>query len=67
MERLTRAAKTFLTGAFKAWIERIQSHVTIRGSFDDAQRRRLGQVAQRCPVHKTLANGVHMVDSVAFE
>ena len=49
------------------WIERIQSHVTISGSFDDAQRKRLTQVAQRCPVHKTLANGVHMVDSVAFE
>ena len=49
------------------WIERIQSHVTIRGSFDDAQRKRLVQVAQRCPVHKTLANGVHTVDSVAFE
>ena len=49
------------------WIERIQSHVTIRGSFDDAQRNRLTQVAQRCPVHKTLANGVHLVDSVAFD
>ena len=48
------------------WIERIQSDVTIRGSFDDAQRKRLAQVAQRCPVHKTLANGVHFVDSVDF-
>ena len=54
-------------GRADGWIERIQSHVTIRGSFDDAQRKRLGQVAQRCPVHKTLANGVHMADSVAFE
>ncbi len=25
------------------------------------------QVAARCPVHKTLENGVHIVDSVAFE
>lgn len=49
------------------WVERIQSKVTLRGSFDDAQRARLTQVAQRCPVHKTLANGVHFVDSVAFE
>ncbi len=48
------------------WIERIQSDVTIRGSFDEAQRKRLAQVAQRCPVHKTLANGVHFADSVAF-
>jgi putative redox protein len=49
------------------WIERITSQVTIRGTFDDAQRKRLTQVAQRCPVHKTLANGVHLVDSVVFD
>ena len=49
------------------WIDRIQSHVTIHGSFDEAQRARLTQVAQRCPVHKTLANGVQMVDTVAFK
>jgi len=48
------------------WIDRIQSDVTIRGQFDDAQRKRLAQVAQRCPVHKTLANGVHFEDRVAF-
>ena len=48
------------------WIERVQSQVTIRGTFDDAQRKRLAQVAERCPVHKTLANGVEIVDSVSF-
>lgn len=47
-------------------IERIQSSVTVHGTFDDAQRKRLTQVAQRCPVHKTLANGVHFTDTVAF-
>ena len=49
------------------WIERIQSRVVMSGKFDDAQRARLAQVAQRCPVHKTLANGVHISDSVSFE
>ena len=49
------------------WIDRIQTQVTIHGSFDDAQRTRLAQVAQRCPVHKTLANGVEIIDSVTFE
>ena len=49
------------------WIERIQSRVTLHGTFDEPQRKRLSQVAARCPVHKTLANGVHIVDSVAFE
>ncbi len=48
------------------WIDRIQTQVTIRGTFDEAQRTRLEQVAQRCPVHKTLANGVEIFDSVAF-
>ncbi|MFQ5937914.1 MAG: hypothetical protein ACE5LB_16050 [Acidiferrobacterales bacterium] len=32
----------------------------------DAQRKRLTQIVERCPVHKTLANGVNMVDSVQF-
>ncbi len=49
------------------WIDRIQTHVTIRGSFDEPQRNRLTQVAQRCPVHKTLANGVQIFDTVTFE
>lgn len=48
-------------------IERIQTRVVIRGEFDDAQRARLAQVAQRCPVHKTLTNGTHISDSVSFE
>lgn len=48
------------------WIERVQSRVTISGSFDEAQRKRLAQVAERCPVHKTLANGVEIFDSVSF-
>jgi putative redox protein len=47
-------------------IERISSSVTIHGSFDEAQRTRLTQVAQRCPVHKTLERGVSLVDSVTF-
>ena len=48
------------------WIERIQTSVKIHGAFDDAQKKRLEQVAMRCPVHKTLANGVNIVDSVSF-
>lgn len=47
-------------------LERIQSEVTVYGTFDDAQRRRLAQVAARCPVHKTLAAGVHFSDEIAF-
>ncbi len=50
----------------EGFIERIRTKVTLHGNFDDAQRKRLTQVAQRCPVHKTLANGVHISDSVGF-
>ncbi len=49
------------------WIDRIQTQVTIQGAFDDAQRSRLAQVAKRCPVHKTLVNGIEIFDSVSFE
>ncbi len=51
---------------FDGWIDRIQTQVTIHGRFTEAQRSRLAQVAERCPVHKTLTNGVHIVDTVQF-
>ena len=47
-------------------IERVQSQITIHGELTAAQRARLTQVAQRCPVHKTLANGVQIADTVSF-
>ena len=50
----------------KGLIEHITSNVHIEGDFDDAQRKRLAQVAQRCPVHKTLANGVQFEDHASF-
>ncbi len=50
----------------EGWIDRIQTRVTLHGEFDDAQRTRLEQVAKRCPVHKTLAHGVKIVDHVTF-
>ena len=48
------------------WIDRIQTRVTVHGEFTASQRKRLAQVASRCPVHKTLPNGVHVVDTVDF-
>ncbi|MFU8840619.1 MAG: OsmC family protein [Nitriliruptoraceae bacterium] len=50
----------------RGYIDRIVSHVTIRGDLDEAQRTRLAQVAASCPVHKTLDKGVHLVDNVSF-
>lgn len=50
----------------KGFIDRITSHVRIAGAFDEAQRKRLAQVAERCPVHKTLAGGIRMIDEMEF-
>lgn len=48
-------------------IDRIRSRITITGDFDDEQRRRLAQIAVRCPVHKTLAQGVVFDDTVTID
>ncbi len=50
----------------KGFIEKITSNVHIEGDFDEAQRKRLAQIAQRCPVHKTLAHGVEFEDNASF-
>ena len=50
----------------KGFIERITSKVHIEGNFDDTQRKRLAQIAERCPVHKTLAHGVEFDDKATF-
>ena len=50
----------------KGYIQRITSNVRIDGDFDDAQKRRLAQIVERCPVHKTLAAGVRISDSTSF-
>jgi putative redox protein len=47
-------------------VEVIRSRVTLYGIFDDAQRLRLTQVAQRCPMHRSLTRGLLMQDAVDF-
>lgn len=50
----------------KGFIEKITSNVHIEGDFDTAQKKRLAQIAQRCPVHKTLAHGIKFEDNASF-
>ncbi len=45
-------------------IDRITSRIFIDGDFDEATRNRLIQIAQRCPVHKTLEAGIHFEETV---
>jgi putative redox protein len=47
-------------------IDHVASRVRIAGDFTDAQRKRLAEIAGRCPVHKTLERGIHIVDGVDF-
>lgn len=47
-------------------VEQIEVDVALYGEFDDAQRARLTQVAERCPVHRTLMNGLSFENRVAF-
>jgi putative redox protein len=47
-------------------IEKVKSNVHIEGDFDDAQKKRLAQIVTRCPVHKTLENGVSLDDNTTF-
>lgn len=45
-------------------IDRVSSRIFIDGDFDEKTRARLYEVAQRCPVHKTLARGVVFDETV---
>lgn len=44
------------------YLDRVRSRIFIDGSFDDAQRKRLREIAVRCPVHKTLDRGITFGD-----
>ncbi len=45
-------------------VDRVTSQIFIDGAFDDATRARLEQIAQRCPVHKTLEKGIVFDETV---
>lgn len=42
-------------------LDRIERLITLKGSFDDEQRRKLMEIADKCPVHKTLTSVVEIV------
>ena len=44
-------------------IDRFTRHITLRGPLDDAQVARLMEIADRCPVHRTLETGAR-IDTV---
>ncbi len=48
-----------------ARVDRVTSRIHLEGPLSEEQRARLAEIAQRCPVHKTLDAGVAIVDEVS--
>jgi putative redox protein len=46
-------------------LDRIEREIIVEGDFDDDQRRRLLEIADRCPVHRTLKSEIHIVSRLA--
>ena len=46
-------------------VDRIDRELTFDGDLDDEQRRRLVEIAEKCPVHRTLTAGVRIVTTLA--
>jgi len=45
-------------------IDRIERDITLEGTLDDAQRARLMEIADKCPVHRTLHSEVSVVSKL---
>jgi putative redox protein len=43
-------------------IDKIERRITLLGRLDDAQRARLLEIAQKCPVHRTLTGTISVSD-----
>jgi putative redox protein len=46
-------------------VEVIRRHISVRGQIDDGQRDRLLEIAQRCPVHRTLQSQPKVFDTIS--
>lgn len=41
-------------------LEEIQSKILLEGDLDERKRKRLFEIAVRCPVHRTLSSSLHI-------
>jgi len=46
-------------------IDRFERSIGLEGSLDDAARQRLLEIADRCPVHRSLASEIEIVTELA--
>jgi putative redox protein len=47
-----------------AQIDQIERRITLKGSLDQAQRARLLEIAEKCPVHRTLTGTIRVTDTL---
>jgi putative redox protein len=45
----------------KHGVERITRRISLLGDLDSAERQRLFEIADKCPVHRTLQGDLHIV------
>ena len=48
-------------------VDAVRRRIVLRGPLDAAQVARLGEIARRCPVHKTLTAGMRVEDDLAHD
>jgi len=61
-----RDAQVTLNGASTDGRLEITRHITLTGELDAEQRQRLLEIADKCPVHKTLAGEIAIVTTERF-
>jgi len=46
------------------FLDRIDREIELTGNLDEAQKQRLLEIAERCPVHRTLTSEIHIRTSI---
>jgi|SRR6185295_44819 len=48
----------------EGFVDRIDREIELSGNLDEAQKLRLLEIAERCPLHRTLKSGLHIQTTV---
>ncbi len=51
--------------ATEGYVDVIERHITVYGDLDSEQQQRLLSIADRCPIHRTLHNEIHVVTNLS--
>jgi putative redox protein len=50
----------------EGFLDRIDRQIELAGTLDDEQKKRLLEIAEKCPVHRTLKSEIQIVTTVAL-